>query len=171
MENAQNNVHARKRSAIINKPFDMEALKKQRQKKAQGTVDLVAALNAISPLIARLEPGQTAKLPLPEGEGGERKFIMGVTAKLTNVTIKGAAWAGRTYKVAGDGEGYVYVQRGQDGTAKTIKRGSGGGRRKKVAEAAENVTGGAIATVTGGEVSTTAPVPAVQEAAKVTEHA
>jgi len=115
----------------IIKGFDLDAIRKSRARlAASGGVDLVSAIDAISPLIGKLAVGETILLPIPEGSS-KRKFVMQITAKLNNLVPKGAPWEGRTYKVLSDGENGVYIQRGEDAKeAVERKRGNGGGRRK-----------------------------------------
>lgn len=150
------------RDSIL-KSFDMDALRRKRAAKT-ATADpaaLIEGLNQISPLIAKLETGQTAKVNRPDGIA-MRGFVMSITAKLSNLTPKGAPWEGRTYDTLSDpdeGErGVVYVQRGPDGEAKVRKRGRTGGRRKAPAEAAStpaaNGEGGEVGG-SGGAIVTT----------------
>jgi hypothetical protein len=146
----------------IIKNFDMEALRKKRAKASGGTTDLVAALREISPDIEKLEVGETARIKVPESVK-VRAHVMSITAKLSNLTPKGAPWAGRQFKVLNDGEGSTYVQRAPDlkkADIKERKRGSGGGRPKKT----ETVAG----ATTEAKPETPAQAP---EGAKVTEHA
>lgn len=113
----------------IIKGFDLEALRRERARNAaRSGVGLVEGLREISPDIEKLKVGETAKIAIPEGTG-VRKFVMGITAKLNNLTPKGGEWAGRSFDIANDGAGHVYVQRGEDVTPVERSRG-GGGRRK-----------------------------------------
>lgn len=124
------------RDTILTK-FDMDALRKKRAAKTAKSdpAALIEGLKQISPTVEKLEIGQTAKIRIPEGVK-VRAFVMSITAKLSNLTPKGAPWEGRTYDTIADpddGEhGIVYVQRGPDGEAKVRKRGRTGGRRKPV---------------------------------------
>lgn len=136
----------------ILKSFDMEALRRKRaaQQSRANPADNIEGLNQIAPEIARLAVGETAKVKRPEGIE-MRKFVMSITAKLSNLTPKGAPWAGRVYDTLSDNEegatGVVYVQRGPDGEPKVRKRGRTGGRRK-AAETPAHAAGG-TATDTG----------------------
>jgi hypothetical protein len=124
----------------ILKNFDMDALRRERAKKAaRGGKDLVEALRQISPDIENLKVGDTAKIAIPEGVG-LRKFVMSITAKLNNLTPKEAPWAGRTFAIANDGAGNVYVQRGKDETPRVVKRGGGGGRKPKASTPATSTS-------------------------------
>jgi hypothetical protein len=114
----------------ILKNFDIDALRKSRARASSKPVDLVAGINEINPDIARLKVGETARLDIPK-DIKLRQFVMAVTAKLNNLTPKGAPWEGRTFKTASDPDaGYLYVQRGENVTPVVRKRGTGGGRRK-----------------------------------------
>lgn len=131
------------------KNFNMDDIRKKRARMAaSGGVSLVDSLAAISPDIAKLNVGETVKIP--NAKAGElRKTVMGITAKLSNLTCKGGDWAGRSFDVASDptdGNGVVYVQRGEDTKApKERARGRSGGRPAATAAA---------------------PAPAAKEAAK-----
>jgi hypothetical protein len=165
----------------IIKDFDIDALVKERARKAaSGGDDLVTALGKIAPEVAELKVGETAQIDIPganatEKKGNLRKTVMGITAKLSNLTAKGGDWAGRRYKVVSDGEASVYVQRVTGypaGQAPERKRGGGGGRKKKTAttEAQGSAPAGDNASEgqsnEGAGDSTT-----LQNGAKVTEHA
>lgn len=148
----------------ILKNFDLDKLRKERARKGT-TTDLVAGLNQIAPDVAKLNVGETAKIKIPEGVS-TRKHVMAITAKLNNLTPKGAAWEGRRFKVLSDGIEFVYVQRGEDLAKKDIKarnRGRAGGRRKAV-EAPE-VQGAGTVTAPDNHNG------AKQSGARVTEHA
>jgi hypothetical protein len=130
------------------KSFDMDALRRKRSAasaKADPTA-LITGLNQIAPEIAALNVGETVRIPLPEGIA-MRGFVMSITAKLSNLTPKGAPWAGRTYDTLSDADagerGVVYVQRGPDGEAKERKRGRTGGRKAAATPAKQE---GAIVT-------------------------
>jgi hypothetical protein len=117
--------------AIISN-FNLDDLrkKKQRAQANGGSADLVAALGAISPAIALLNVGQTAKIPIPssnkDGKDPKRAFVMGIVTKLNNLTALGREWAGRQFDSLSDPEGeYFYVTRLTDGEAKERKRGNG----------------------------------------------
>jgi hypothetical protein len=114
--------------------FDLDSIRKERARRAAaGGVNLVDAINQISPDIGKLKVGETAKLPIPNGMA-LRKFVMSITAKLNNLTVKGADWEGHTYRTVSDGESHVYVQRGPDAKAADIRvpnRRGGGGRGRK----------------------------------------
>jgi hypothetical protein len=131
----------------ILKNFDMDALRRERARKAaSGGVNLVDGINQISPDIGKLKVGETAALPIPAGST-LRKFVMSITAKLNNLTPAGGDWAGRTFKVASDGETTVYVQRGEDGEAVVRnRRGGGKGNRKAATADATTVVKGAKVT-------------------------
>lgn len=126
----------------IIKGFDISAIRKKRARlAASGGVDLEAAIAAISADIPKLQIGETVKLVVPKGVA-VRKHVMQITAKLSNLTPKGAAWEGRQFDVVSDpdeGEtGVVYVQRGPDTkTPKVRARGTGGGRPPATASAGE----------------------------------
>ncbi len=114
------------------KNFNMDDIRKKRARMAaSGGVSLVDSLAAISPDIAKLNVGDTVKI-MNTVDGGLRKTVMGITAKLSNLTCKGGDWAGRSFDVASDptdGKGAVYVQRGEDTrTPKERARGRSGGR-------------------------------------------
>jgi hypothetical protein len=136
---------------IMGKDFDFDAIRKERARKAaSGGVDLETALRQISPDIEKLNVGQTAQIAIPKGTG-LRKFVMSITAKLNNLTPKGAPWEGRQYKVISDGEGYAYVQRGENTKSAPVRARRGGGRRPANATPSNasketTVEGGAVVT-------------------------
>lgn len=116
----------------ILKDVNMDDLRRKRARlAASGGTDLVAGITAISADIPNLKVGETTKVKSPAGVT-LRKTVMSITAKLSNLTCKGGAWAGRTFDTVSDpeeGDGVVYVQRGPDTkTPKERKRGTGGGR-------------------------------------------
>lgn len=132
--------------AIIDKgEFDIEELRKSRARKAASKTGLskVEGLAQISPDIAKLNIGQTAKVSIPGGRDGLRKTVMGITAKLSFLTCKGGEWEGKDFKVVSDGEEFVYVQRGPNLKGDDIKvrnpTGRPKGSGKKKAPAAETV--------------------------------
>jgi hypothetical protein len=116
----------------ILKNFDMDALIKARARNSVGAKDLEGELRQLAPEIEKLNTGETAKMKIPAGLDS-RKFIMQITAKVSNLTPKGGAWEGRKFKIAGDGAEFVYCQRLADGKAEVRKRGGGGGRKPKAA--------------------------------------
>lgn len=128
--------------AILNKgEIDLAALRKARQAKASKT-DLVAGLRQVSPEIELLKNNQTASI---EGvkPADIRKVVMSITAKLSHLTARGGAWAGRKYEVASDADaGIVYVQRqtGVKPEDAPIRR-TGGGRKPKSETPAPAPTG------------------------------
>lgn len=139
---------------ILSNDFDFESIRKARARRAaSGGVDLATALDSISPEIGKLKAGQTAKLPV----GGEatdknrfRKAVMAITAKVNNITVKGAPWEGRVYRVISDGVDSVYVQRGDDLKASAIRERKARGPRSKASAPAANVStakDGALVTV------------------------
>lgn len=135
----------------ILKNFDLDSVRKERARKAaSGGVNLVDAINQISPEIGNLKAGETAKLPIPSGQS-LRKFVMSITAKLNNLTPKGGDWEGRTFRVVSDGEANVYVQRGEDakGNAIRVPNRRGGGRRPAAA-----ASGAAVSTAKSGATVT-----------------
>ena len=101
--------------------FDPNELRRKKvNKAAQGGKSLVEALNAISPDIALLNVGMTAKVAIPKtAEGGKnplRSFMMGVVTKLNNVTQAGREWAGRKFDTLSDEDGeFAYITRLPDG--------------------------------------------------------
>lgn len=114
----------------ILKNFDLDEIRRKRARMAAGSgTDLVAGLNEISPDIAKLKVGETAKIEIPKGQT-VRKFVMSITAKLNNLVPVGGQWEGRDYGVLSDSEeGVVYVQRGEDRKGDAIPtRNRGGGR-------------------------------------------
>lgn len=137
--------------AIMGKDFDFDAIRKERARKAaSGGIDLETALRQISPDVEKLKVGQTAQIPIPKGEG-LRKFVMSITAKLNNLTPKGAPWEGRQFKVISDGESNVYVQRGEDTKNAPVRERRGGGRKPATASGSDSeksttVEGGAVVT-------------------------
>jgi hypothetical protein len=121
----------------ILKGFDFDELRRNRARRAaSGGVDLVQAIGAISPDIEKLKVGDTAQIAIPK-DVTTRKFVMQITAKLNNLVPAGAPWAGRDFKVAHDGQGNVYVQRGEDvKTPVTRKRRQAGTTSGKTSVAA-----------------------------------
>jgi hypothetical protein len=73
---------------------------------------------------------------------------MGITAKLNNLTVAGADWAGRQFKVISDGEGHVYVQRGPDLAKNAVRT-----RKPRAARSSGTGTGDKV-TATGGAAVT-----------------
>lgn len=144
--------------AKVLKNFDMEALRKERARKAaSGGVDLEDAINQIGDgAIAKLNVGETAQIPL-EGDESDpnrvRKNVMNITAKVNNLTYAGAPWAGRQYKVMSDGEEFVYVQRGED-LPKNKHRQRKVRQPNAPRQAAQADADGATTTVSGGAVVT-----------------
>lgn len=137
---------------IMGKDFDFDAIRKERARKAaSGGVDLETALRQISPDIEKLKVGQTAQIPIAKGVG-LRKFVMSITAKLNNLTPKGAPWEGRQFRVISDGADNVYVQRGEDTKNAPVRERRGGGR--KPASAAASTNDSKETTVEGGAVVT-----------------
>lgn len=132
---------------ILGSDFDFDAIKRARARRAaSGGVDLETALNQISPDIGKLKVGQTAQLDIPK-DMGLRKFVMSITAKLNNITVKGQAWAGRTFRVASDGEGHVFVQRGEDAKAPRVaQRRTGGGPKPAGSKTTQAADGKALVT-------------------------
>jgi hypothetical protein len=137
----------------ILKDFDLDTIRKARARRAaSGGVDLVTGLRNISPEIEKLQPGQTAKLPVG-GDANDknrfRKAVMNITAKLNNITVQGAEWEGRVYRVVSDGEDSVYVQRGDDLARKDIRaRPVRTGRKPNAAKAGQTTSAknGALVT-------------------------
>jgi hypothetical protein len=144
----------------ILKNFDMAALRAERARNAaRGSVSLVEGLKQIAPEIEKLKVGETAKLAIPgfgSDENATRKFVMSITAKLTNLTVRGGDWEGYQFDVASDGQGSLYVQRGEDLKGKNIRERKARGPRAK---SASNDSGTAPA---GTEVT--------GEGATVTQH-
>lgn len=137
---------------IMGKDFDFDAIRKERARKAaSGGVDLETALRQISPDIEKLKVGQTAQIPIAKGTG-LRKFVMSITAKLNNLTPKGAPWEGRQFRVISDGADNVYVQRGEDTKNAPVRERRGGGRKPATANASDS--GSKETTVEGGAVVT-----------------
>ena len=94
----------------IIKGFDMNALRKSRQK-AAAKQDNVAAIREISPEIEQLKVGETAVIEGITADNA-RKMVMSVTAKLRHLTAKGGEWAGKAFDTASDPDsGKLYVQR------------------------------------------------------------
>jgi hypothetical protein len=152
--------------SVILKNFDLGELRRKRARQAAtGGVDLVSAIDTISPDIGKLKVGETVQLTLPgknadERKNGLRKFVMSITAKLNNLTPRGGAWEGRVFDVASDGEEFVYVQRGPDlkGDAIPQRKRRGGGRKPATpAQAGETVAAGGSAEVAGGATVTERP--------------
>lgn len=144
--------------AKVLKNFDMEALRKERARKAaSGGIDLESAIAEIGGgAITRLNPGETAQIPL-EGDASDenrvRKNVMNITAKLNNLTYAGAPWAGRQYKVMSDGEEFVYVQRGDDlPKSKHRQRKVRQARSETPSEAGQDVAQGETVSVEGGAI-------------------
>lgn len=153
---------ANRKSEILNN-FDMNALRLERARKAaRGGTSLIDGLNQVAPQIAELKPGQTAKLAIPnydtDPKGAVRKFVMAITAKTSNLVVQGGEWAGRTFDIANDGAGYLYVQRGNDlkGDKIPVRTRRGPGSKAKAATEAPS-----------GEVT----VSTVESGATVTENA
>lgn len=115
--------------------FDPAMLRKAKARKAvTGGKSLVEMLNEISPAIGLLNPGQTAKLTMPEKVEGQkdpkRSFVMSIVTKLNNLTQADREWAGRVFDCLSDEDGtYFYVTRLAD-TDTPHKRKPGGGRGK-----------------------------------------
>lgn len=158
----------------ILKGFDIDSIRRDRARKLAGSgVDLVAALAQISPEIAKLNVGDTARIEIPnyknvdkEGRPVElRKFVMSITAKLNYLTPQGGDWAGRQFKVISDSERYVYVQRGEDLKGNKIPvRSRRGGRPAGSGTNTSNASSNAD-TGSGNESTT------VENDTLVTEHA
>lgn len=117
--------------------FDMAALRAERARRnARGNVSLTEGLRQIAPEIEKLKVGQTAKLEIPgyeaDPKGSVRKYVMAITAKVSNLTVKGGEWEGRNFEIANDGAGALYVQRGKDlkGSDIPVRNRRGGGRKK-----------------------------------------
>ncbi len=109
--------------------FSMDELRKKKARKAAtGTTDLISTLREMSPAIELLAVGQTAKIAIPkvaakEGKDPKRSFVMGITTKLNNVTMKGREWAGRVFDTASDDTGeFVYVARLPDTDAPRTRK-------------------------------------------------
>lgn len=143
------------------KNFDMDALRKERARKAaSGGVDLVAGLKEISPEIETLKVGETAQVEIPgktldEKKANLRKTVMSITAKIGNLTCQGGEWEGKSFDTVSDGEKYIYVQRGNNLKGDDIpvrRRGGGGGRKAKAKPDTKGTT-------------------TVEDGATVTEHA
>lgn len=144
--------------AILNKGFDLAAIRKNRAKERTAT-DLVGGLKEIAGEVLQLKVGQTAQLDFPK-DTTQRKFTMQVNAKLRHLTKAGGDWAGRQYDVAGNGE-HLYVQRGADIPAENAKVRNTGGRKAGVPNKPKETT-----------PAPAAEVPAVADSgALVTEHA
>jgi hypothetical protein len=121
----------------ILKNFDLDSIRKARARNAaRSGMDLVTALAAISPDIANLKVGETAKVDKPEGMG-LRKAVMQITAKVNNLVPQGGEWEGRQFDIVSDGDSTIYVQRGPDLKGKDIpvRARRGGGRKPATATA------------------------------------
>lgn len=129
--------------------FNLDELRKRKARAAAtGSADLVSALNTISPAIALLQVGQTAKIAIPKSVAGgkdpKRSFIMGIVTKLNNLTQKGREWEGKVFDTLSDPEGdFAYVARLDDTDTPHVRK-SGGGRKKansmdRLAKASEKV--------------------------------
>lgn len=142
----------------ILKNFDLDAIRRQRARSAaSGGVNLVDAINQISPEIGKLNVGETVELPVEGGKPNLRKSVMAIVAKLNNLTPKGGEWEGRTYDVVSDGESNIYVQRGPDLKGADIPVRNRRGPTKKTetpAEAAADAAKGETVKVEGGATVT-----------------
>lgn len=145
---------------ILNKGFDMAALRKNRAKVKTAT-DLVGGIKAIAPEVMALKVGQTAQIEFPK-DIAQRKFTMQVNAKLRHLTKAGGDWAGRQYDIAGDGQ-HLYVQRGADIAPEAAKVRKSGGRKAGVPNKAT--------TAKAAETPATVETAPAAGGALVTEHA
>lgn len=113
--------------------FDINALKKEKARKSVSG-DLEEALNKISPAIALLSVGQTARVPFPD-QSNKRSFVMSITAKLSNLCAAGRKWAGRDFDTVSGDDGILYVARLPDLDEPKVRK-TGGGRKKGSGKAA-----------------------------------
>lgn len=135
MTKAQSKTKTQEKSGII-KGFDMNELRRKRARSSRTGLSLVEGLDEISPEIALLDVGDTAKIYVDgERKDGKavnlRKTTMQIAAKLRFLTCQGGEWEGRDYIVASDGSDNVYVQRGEDLPEDQIKPRVAGGRGRK----------------------------------------